>query len=110
MIPYHTCNYRTNRTLPFQAIPASIQSLDSSNNFFICCCRFNSPSFVIQILDTNTGEYTFTAERIQELLNRVDARHFVLGVSQMDFGEVEHDNGILHTAMRNGNSVKLLVE
>ncbi len=65
---------------------------------------------IFEILDTNTGEYTFTAERIQELLNRVDARHFVLGVSQMDFGEVEHDNGILHTAMRNGNSVKLLVE
>ena len=31
-------------------------------------------------------------------------------VSQMDFGEVEHTNGKLHTAMRNGNSVMLRIE
>jgi len=72
--------------------------------------RLHFDHIIFEILDTNTGEYTFTSEQLQELLNRVDARHFVLGVSQMDFGEVEHDNGILHTAMRNGNSVKLLVE
>ncbi len=72
--------------------------------------RLHFDHIIFKILDTNTGEYTLTSEQIQELLIRVDARHFVLGVSQMDFGEVEHDNGILHTAMRNGNSVKLLVE
>ena len=72
--------------------------------------RLHFDNIIFEILDTNTGEYTFTSEQIQELLNRVDARHFVLGVSQMDIGEVEHENGILHTAMRNGNSVMLAVE
>ncbi len=72
--------------------------------------RLHFDHIIFEILDTNNGEYTFTSEQIQELLNRVDARHFVLGVSQMDIGEVEHENGILHTAMRNGNSVMLAVE
>lgn len=72
--------------------------------------RLHFDRIIFEILDTNTGEYTFTSEQIQELLNGVDARHFVLGVSQMDFGEVEHDNGVLHTAMRNGNSVMLAAE
>jgi hypothetical protein len=31
-------------------------------------------------------------------------------VSQMDFGEVEHTNGTLHTAMRNGSSVMLRIQ
>ena len=72
--------------------------------------RLHFDHIIFEILDTNTGEYTFTSEQIQELLNSVDARHFVLGVSQMDFDQVEHDNGVLHTAMRNGNSVMLAVE
>ena len=72
--------------------------------------RLHFNHIIFEILDTNTGEYTFTSEQIQELLNGIDARHFVLGVSQMDFGEVEHDNGVLHTAMRNGNSVMLAVQ
>ena len=72
--------------------------------------RLHFEHIIFEILDTNTGEYTFTSEQIQELLNGVDARHFVLGVSQMDFGEVEHDNGVLHTAMRNGKSVMLAVQ
>ena len=65
---------------------------------------------IFVILDSNPGHYTFTAEQIQELLNGIDTRHFVLGVAQMDFGEVEHENGVLRTAMRNGNSVMLSVE
>ena len=28
----------------------------------------------------------------------------------MDFGEVEHENGMLHTAMRNGNSVMMRIQ
>jgi len=31
-------------------------------------------------------------------------------VSQMDFGEVEYENGTLHTAMRNGNSVMMKIQ
>lgn len=62
---------------------------------------------IFVILETNTGTYTFTAEQIQELLNGIQADGLMSEVSQMDFGEVQHENGTLHTAMRNGNSVML---
>jgi hypothetical protein len=62
------------------------------------------------ILDTNTGTYTFSAEQIQELLNGIPANGLRAEVSQMDFGEVEHENGTLHTAMRNGNSVMMRIQ
>lgn len=62
------------------------------------------------ILDTNTGTYTFSAEQIQEILNGINANGLMTEVSQMDFGEVEHPNGILRTAMRNGSSVMLRIE
>ncbi|MCW8804750.1 MAG: hypothetical protein OQK57_10145 [Ignavibacteriaceae bacterium] len=47
---------------------------------------------------------------MQELLSGSDAWYIVVEVSQMDFGDVEHENGTLHTAMRNGNSVMLRIE
>ncbi|MCH7770491.1 MAG: hypothetical protein IIA49_05675 [Bacteroidetes bacterium] len=72
--------------------------------------RRHPDQIIFVILDSNPGHYTFTAKQIQELLKGTDTRHFVLGVSQMDFGEVEHKNGILRTAMRNGNSVMLNIE
>lgn len=62
---------------------------------------------IFVILETNTGTYTFTAEQIQELLNGIQADGLMSEVSQMDFGEVQHENGKLRTAMRNGNSVLL---
>ena len=62
------------------------------------------------ILDENTGTYTFTAQQIQELINGITAEGLRVEVSQMDFVDVQHDNGTLHTAMRNGNSVMLLVQ
>ena len=62
------------------------------------------------VLDTNPGEYTFTAEQVQELLRNNGTRHIVAGVSQMDFQEVEHEGKLLHTVMRNGNSVMLKVK
>jgi hypothetical protein len=65
---------------------------------------------IFEILDTNTGEYTFTSEQIQQLLINIDSAHLMVGVSQMDVGEVEHDSKVFHTVMRNGNSVKLKVE
>jgi hypothetical protein len=34
----------------------------------------------------------------------------MVGVSQMDIGEVEHDGKVFHSVMRNGNSVKLKVQ
>lgn len=62
------------------------------------------------ILETNTGTYTFSAEQIQELLNGIPANGLRAEVSQMDFGEVEHENGILRTAMRNGNSMMMRIQ
>jgi len=62
------------------------------------------------ILETNPGTYTFSAEQIQELLNGIPANGLRAEVSQMDFGEVEHENGTLRTAMRNGNSVMMRIQ
>lgn len=62
------------------------------------------------ILDENTGTYTFTAEQIQEVINGIPANGLRVEVSQMDFGAVEHENGTLRTAMRNGNSVMLRIQ
>ncbi len=61
------------------------------------------------ILETNTGAYTFSAEQIQELLEGIPANGLRAEVSQMDFGEVQHENGTLSTAMRNGNSVMMRI-
>ncbi len=73
--------------------------------------RHPHPDHIIfEILDTNTGEYTFSSTQIQELLSNVDSAHLMVGVSQMDIGEVEHDSKVFHTVMRNGNSVMLSVE
>jgi len=65
---------------------------------------------IFVVLDTNPGEYTFTAEQLQELLKNKGTQHIVAGVSQMDFQEVEHEGKLLHTVMRNGNSVMLKVK
>ena len=62
------------------------------------------------VLDRNPGEYTFTAEQVQELLKNNGTQHIVAGISQMDIQEVEHEGKILHTVMRNGNSVMLKVK
>ena len=62
------------------------------------------------ILETNTDTYTFTTEEIQELINGIPADGLRAEVSQMDFGEVEHENGMLHTAMRNGNSIMMRIQ
>ncbi len=67
-------------------------------------------TIIFVVLDTNTGEYTFTAEQVQELLKNNGTQHIVAGVSQMDIQEVEHEGKILHTVMRNGNSVMLSVQ
>lgn len=67
-------------------------------------------NIIFEILDTNTGEYTFTSVQIQELLNDVDSARLMVGVGQMEIGEINHDSKIFHSVMRNGNSVMLTVE
>ena len=61
-------------------------------------------------LEENTGTYTFSAEQIQELINGIQVDGLRAEVSQMDFGEVEHENGILRTAMKNGSSVMMRIK
>ena len=65
---------------------------------------------IFVILDENTGTYTFTSEQIQELINGIPVNGLRAEVSQMDFGTVEHENGPLHTAMRNGNSIMMRLQ
>jgi len=65
---------------------------------------------IFVILDINLGTYTFTAAQIQEMLNGIQTDGLMAEVSQMDFGEVQHQNGTLHTAMRNGNSVMMRIQ
>ena len=65
---------------------------------------------IFVILDENTGTYTFTAEQIQELISGIPVNGLRAEVSQMDFGEVQHENGTLRTAMRNGNSIMLRLQ
>ena len=64
---------------------------------------------VVVILDSNPGQYTFTAEQIQNLISELGADKIVIDVSQFDLGEIEHEGKVLHTAMRNGTSVMLKV-
>ena len=73
----------------------------------------NHPPFdriIFVILETNTGTYTFPAQQIQRILNGIPANGLMAEVSQMDLSEVEHENGILHTAMKNGSSVMMRIE
>ena len=67
-------------------------------------------TIIFVVLDSNIGEYTFTAEHVQQLLKNNGTQHIVAGVSQMDFQEVEHYGKILNLVMRNGNSVMLKVK
>jgi hypothetical protein len=72
--------------------------------------RHHSKNAIIEILIGNPGEYTISAETLQNLVNRTGAEKIVIGVSQLDAGEIEHDGKTLTTAMRNGNSVMLSVQ
>jgi hypothetical protein len=67
----------------------------------------NHGDVIIEILDNNPGEYTITAETIQTLIGDTDADKLVVGVSQFDMNEIQHDGKTINTAMRNGNSVML---
>jgi hypothetical protein len=65
---------------------------------------------IFVILENNPGTYTFTSTQIQEMLNGIQTDGLMAEVSQMDFGEVQHQNGMLQTAMRNGNSVMMRIQ
>lgn len=65
---------------------------------------------IVEILDNNPGQFTFTAEQIQNLISEFGAVKIVVDVSQFDLGTVEQDDKVLHTAMRNGTSVMLNVQ
>jgi len=67
-------------------------------------------SAVVIILDSNPGQYTLTAEQIQNLISELGVDKIVIDVSQFDLGEVEDEGKVLHTAMRNGTSVMLKIQ
>ena len=60
-----------------------------------------------KILNNNPGEYTIPAETLQTLIGDTEADKLVVGVSQFDMNEIQHDDKTINTAMRNGNSVML---
>jgi hypothetical protein len=62
---------------------------------------------IVIILDNNPGQYTITSAQLQNIISEFGCDKIVVGVSQFDLGEVAHDGKVLHTAMRNGNSVML---
>lgn len=65
---------------------------------------------IVEILENNPGQFTLTAEQIQNLISEFGADKIVVDVSQFDLGTVEQDGKVLHTAMRNGSSVMLNVQ
>jgi hypothetical protein len=65
---------------------------------------------IVVILDNNPGQYKFIAEQIQNIISEFGADKIVIDISQFELGEVEHDDKVLHTAMRNGTSVMLNVQ
>jgi hypothetical protein len=67
----------------------------------------NHGDVIIEILDNNPGEYTITAEAIQNLIGDTEADKLVVGVSQFELNEIQHDGKTINAAMRNGNSVML---
>ena len=69
--------------------------------------EINNGAVLIQILDSNPGEYTIPAETIQRLIGDTSADKLVVGISQFDMSEIVHDGKTINTAMRNGNSVML---
>lgn len=64
----------------------------------------------VGILETNPGQYTITAETLEDIINQSRAEKFVVGVSQFELGEIEHDEKVINTAVRNGSSVMLEIE
>jgi len=67
----------------------------------------NKGDVIIEFLDNNPGEYTISAETIQNLIGDTGADKLVVGVSQFEMSEIQHDGKTINTAMRNGNSVML---
>jgi hypothetical protein len=64
----------------------------------------------VEIFENNPGVYTIVAETLQDILAQSDAEKFVIGVSQFEMGEIEHDGKVINTAVRNGSSVLLVIE
>ncbi len=67
----------------------------------------NDGDVIIEILDNNPGEYTIPADTLQSLIGDTGAEKLVVGVSQFDVNEIQHDGKTINAVMRNGNSVML---
>lgn len=78
--------------------------------------RFNHPyptrfvEGIVEVLDDNPGEYTLTAETLQDLVTKSEAMGLIFSVSQWSVEEAAHDNGLLMAVMRNGDKIHLGIE
>lgn len=68
---------------------------------------FPPDNFFVIVLENNSGEYTLSSQQLQRILAGGYSDKLVIDISQLDFGEVQHDGKIFHTSMRNGTSVAL---
>jgi hypothetical protein len=78
--------------------------------------RFDHPhpprffEIIVEVLDNNPGEYTLTAETLQELVTDSEAMGLIFSVSQWSVEKAAHDNGFLMAVMRNGDKIHLGIE
>jgi len=68
------------------------------------------PGAIFVKLDNNPGEYTITAEQLQELLGDFDGHRFAVHISQLIAQPFEHDGKPYHAVMRNGDRVALTIQ
>jgi hypothetical protein len=69
-----------------------------------------STSSIVVVLQDNPGSHTFASADIQELLNQTGASEIVLGVSQLDINEVDHNGEILSVVMHDKDGIMLAVQ
>jgi hypothetical protein len=65
---------------------------------------------IVQVLDDNPGEYTLTAETLQDLVTKSEAMGLIFSASQWSLEKTVHDNGWLMAVMRNGDMIYLGIE
>ncbi len=68
------------------------------------------PGAIFVKLDNNPGEYTITAEQLQELLSEFDGHGFAVHVFQLSVQPFEHDGKPYQAVMRNGDRVTLTIQ
>lgn len=70
----------------------------------------DSTKAIIVKLNTNPGTYTVTASALQDLISRTGMKGLMCTVSQVTVNDVDHDGGIVHVVVRNGDGVMVKIK